>query len=172
MLAAYFDDLFFVKFLDRTLTGERRPYMDDVLIFSGRNRYDPVTVERVMAIEATIEADPDRYYAEHQNLFPPRDTTRKNSYPAMIGTAHLAALQEIKAIFDKQGTSYAIVISPLYDQKSIDRRDLAILQGLFGTAHVFDHSGNNTLTSDTHNYLESSHYRASVGRRIMNGIYR
>ncbi|MBK8614302.1 MAG: hypothetical protein IPN85_12670 [Flavobacteriales bacterium] len=172
MLAAYFSDLFFVKYLDHALTGRRKPYMDDVLTFSNRNQYDPVSLERLMAVEATIQADPERYYREHKDLFPARDTTRHDSYPAMIGPEHLTALREIKTIFNKQGTDYAIVISPLYDQKAIATRDLAILRGLFGTGHVFDHSGNNALTSDMHNYLENSHYRASVGRRIMDEIHR
>ncbi|MCC6400502.1 MAG: hypothetical protein IT227_07045 [Flavobacteriales bacterium] len=171
MLSAYFSNLFFVKYLDHRLTGRKRPYMLDVLTFTNSHSFDPISMERGIPVETIIEADPERYYRENADLFPERAATAVQSYPAMIAPEHVHALREVRGAFDRDGTRYAIVISPLYDQKRIDAKDLAVLRAIFGAEHVFDHSGVNEYTSDVHNYFESSHFRPSVGRRILEEIH-
>lgn len=170
-LANWFSKLFFVRYLDHRLTGARRPYMRSALMFNGDNLYDPITLERLMPIEDTIRADPDRYYRVHANLFPPRDTTRQRFHPTMLGPEHRAGLDRMAAIFARRGTRVEVVIAPLYDQIAIAPQDLSVLQAVFGNAHVHDRSGMDPITRDRHNYIESSHFRAHVGRQIMDTIY-
>ena len=169
-LKAYLSDLFFVKIIDYSLFHKMRPYLKKVLVGSS-NQFDPATGERDMLIEARIQADPDNYYGRRQFFFYDRSKRDTSPLPRSIGPEHLAALKEIKTVFDRHGTHYELVISPLYDQRAIDPGDLATLREVFGAAHVHDYSGKNAITEDQRNYIERSHYRAHVGRRIMDEIY-
>lgn len=170
-LEAWFADLFFVKYLDHRITGARRPYMRDALMFNGDNRYDPITMERLMPMEDSIAANPDRYYRMHAGFFPPRDTTRQRHHPAMMGPEHRAGAERMAKIFRDRGTRFEVIIAPLYDQMAIAPEDLAHLEQTFGREHVHDLSGINAITRDVRNYIESSHFRPHVGRRIMDQVY-
>ncbi|HEX2618393.1 MAG TPA: hypothetical protein VHL57_12675 [Flavobacteriales bacterium] len=170
-IRAWFTKLFFWKYLDYQLFHVHRPYMDDLLTFSGNNAFDPVTAERLMPIEEEIVRDPDAYYARRAKDFYARDTTVQHYAPRSIKPEHEAALREIRRVFAAKGTDFRIIISPTYDQLAIDRNDLALLQAIFGADRVFDRSGINDITRDKRNYIESSHYRFHVGRRILNEIY-
>lgn len=168
---AWFSRHFFVKYLDHRITGARRAYMSGALVFDGRNRYDPVSMERLMPVEAVIQADPDRYYREHAGLFPARDTSAQQYYPAMLGPDHRRGLEEIAAILHRHGTRVDVIVAPLYDQRAIAPEDLEQLREVFGAAHTYDRSGINTITRDVRNYIESSHFRAHVGRQLMDEVY-
>lgn len=162
---------FCIKYLDYAIFHKQRPYLRTALTFTGDNGFAPITTERIIPQEDEIARDPDAYYTAHADMFPPRDTTVQRYIERRIKPMHLAALREIRAIFDRKGTDYRIVISPMYDQLAIDPTDLAELKAIFGADRVFDRSGINAITRDRRNYLESSHYRFHVGRRIMNEIY-
>ena len=81
-------------------------------------------------------------------------------------------LENIHSIFKKHNSDVRIVISPLYNQKKLNEKDLAYLKNLFGTERVFDFSGINKITNDYNNYYEASHYRPHVSRELMEIIYK
>lgn len=76
-------------------------------------------------------------------------------------------LKEIDQICRKHNTSVKIIISPDYNQISINPADVEILKDIFGYENVFDFSGINEYTNDIHNYYERGHYRPILGARLL-----
>lgn len=91
---------------------------------------------------------------------------------SQISQKKIDMLKEIKAIFVKHHTNYRIAISPLYNQIELNRKDLKILQDIFGKDMVFNFSGKNRFTASADNYFETSHYRPFVADSIMKIIYK
>lgn len=170
-LESWFSDLFFVKYLDYTFFGTVRPYMEGMLTIDNSNLVDPVSGERNIDIEASVQLDEDAFYNERSANFYARDTTQFVNYPAMITSEHEVALNYIAAVFRDHGSLYEIVISPAYDLQAIAPEDKEKLVSIFGKEHVHDYSGMNSITTNQHNYFESSHYRPHVGRWILDDIY-
>lgn len=170
-LESWLAELYFVKYLDYALFRTYRPYMKEVLTLNGNNLIDPVTAERVMPIEQKIQADPDAFYTARRTLFVRRDTLPPPPHAPLITKEHLTAMLGMRRVFAKHGTRYHLVISPLYDQRAIAPRDLHLLRTVFGAERVHDRSGVNTITANERNYIETSHYRAHVGRAIMDELY-
>jgi len=136
-----------------------------------RFRVDPVTNDFYMeSVEEEIRSLGDAYYSKRANLFPEHRGVPQVSSLA-IGPKQLKLLRDIRAIFEEHGTSCHIVISPLYDQASLNPRDVEALSSIFGKGSVHDYSGVNEFTSDIRNYYESSHYKPGVGRAIFRKIY-
>lgn len=121
--------------------------------------------------EQMIKGNPDSFYANKGKTFYKRNTELLYAKP-VIKEGQLALLNNIKAIFSKQNTSYRIVISPMYNQMQLNSTDLGKLRAIFGKDKVFDFSGINRITGDVHNYYESSHYRVNVANEIMAEIYK
>jgi hypothetical protein len=121
--------------------------------------------------EKALAENSDKYYANLKGLFYSRDETKKSYHPAVIKKVQLQYLKEIQKILAANGTNFKIIISPNYNQKYLDKADLAQLQEIFGPANVYDYSGINDITRDFHNYYETSHFRPHVARRIMAEVY-
>jgi hypothetical protein len=173
-LKDYFDFQFMSAYFDFKLSGKVKEYMKRDFILDDRPFfYDFVTNEvRQDFAEEMIKKDPAGYYtASHNAIFYSRDTTSRKFAEQMIRATQEDLLNVIADKFKKDGTSYRIVISPLYDQQKLHPADLAFLQKLFGSRNVFDYSGINTYTNDIHNYYETSHYRPHVANAIMRTIY-
>jgi hypothetical protein len=170
---ASFSRFFILKYLDYKLFGKVRPYMSDIFqIKPGTVRIDPLTNDYFFeAEEQQLAADAERFYRERAQLFPPR-TARPPVYakPA-IGEVQRQYLLEMKSVFDKYQTNYRIVVSPLYDQVSLNRADLAALEEVFGKDRVFDYSGANQITREMRNFYDAGHYRPFVADDIMREIY-
>jgi len=133
---------------------------------------DSISCDIWYGFDEEINTDSTNYYTAkiNQGVFYKR--TKSTSDPIAISqTSQLDLLREIKAVFDRHNTNYKIVISPLYDQKTLDEKSLNILNTIFGTSNVYDFSGINNYTSNIANYYETSHYRPRVARDILNKIY-
>ena len=91
----------------------------------------------------------------------------------LISKEQREKLEHIKSVFDKQGTSYKIVIAPGYYQTGVQISpvDLECLQSIFGAENVYDFSGKNALTSDYNNFSDPSHFGLFVGWYIIENIY-
>ncbi|MBS1659481.1 MAG: hypothetical protein JST68_00375 [Bacteroidetes bacterium] len=168
----FFEFSFLRAFIDYKVSGQIKEYMTKNFLLDDRPFfYDSVTNElKLTSIEALIHKDTGAYYGPRKKYFTPRDSVQQ-IYPAVVKTEQLKLLKEIKEILQKDGTSYKIVISPLYDQKKLNLADLQILHELFGKENVFDFSGINTYTSSRYNYYESSHYRPFIADSIMRIVY-
>ena len=91
----------------------------------------------------------------------------------LITEAFYAQLMHLKNVFDKHQTDYRIVVSPAYcyTHPSINPKDLAILQDIFGKDKVFNYSGKNDMTTDCYNFSDPNHFGSSVGWQIIEDIY-
>jgi hypothetical protein len=166
---AYLDRPFFKSYwryqwkgrYDETMEG----YIEDRTI-----RYDTITNDvRILDQEKEWMNDQEAYYAKRTAVFYERPAFVKEAKP-QITLHQKAMLQEIYVIFQKHQTNYKLIISPLYNQVPLNRKDLNTLKRIFGEA-VYDFSGKNAFTADKRNYFESSHYRPVVGAKILELIY-
>jgi hypothetical protein len=167
---AFMDPSFFLGYVCYKATGTVPQQFKQR--FAEGQYTDPVTGDKIMAAwEKSLAENSERYYANRKGIFYPRDETKKSYSLPVIKNVQLQYLTEISQILAANGTNYKIIISPNYDQKYIDRDDLAKLQEIFGAANVYDYSGINDFTRDFHNYYEKSHFRPTVARRIMDEVY-
>jgi hypothetical protein len=161
---------FFFGYLDYKLTGRVRPFFKDM--FAEGITFDRVTGDkRLLGKEKSIEDTPKAYYNNLGTVFYPRDLTTEQYADAEISGIQAGYLKDIRKVFDDNRTNYQIVISPTYDAKQLNPKDLAILREIFGADRVYNYSGINRFTRDIQNYYENSHFRMRVGREIMDEIY-
>ena len=169
-LMAFFSNRFYIKYIDYSIFHHYRNYMFGYI---GRTKinYDPIFNDCYLVnLDEELKADPEAYYLKYAYYFR-RNSTNQPCLTPMINEKSQKLLVDIANIFIKHGTDYKIIISPLYDQKKINEADLLSLQNTFGTSNVFDFSGLNKYTNDFHNYYENSHYRPTVGSKILKRVY-
>ncbi|MCF1190806.1 hypothetical protein LRR18_04345 [Mangrovimonas sp. AS39] len=164
---------FLFAFIDYKISKRIKPYMKEGHLLDDKKRnYDNKTNElRFDFFEDLISQD--KYYTpERISIFYDRDTTIQSYSPECIKGNQKLILENISSIIQKHNTQLRVIVSPLYDQKKINKSDLQYLKTLFGEENVFDFSGINKFTNDYTNYYESSHYRPHVAREIMGIIYK
>ena len=167
---AYFQRLFFLKYLDYRLFGEYRRYMGDV-ISEDVIKFDHVHNDQVRNPRGESEVNPEKYYGEKmKDVFYEREEGME-PVEAVVGEKQRNFLKQIRDVLGKRQSRYKIVISPLYHQRAFNPKDLTIFQEIFGADNVYDFSGVNEFTSDVRNYFETSHYKPRVADEIMRRIY-
>lgn len=169
-LRAWFQDFFFVRYLDHRLTGATRPYMRRV-INTNRMEIGPAHNDlRLVDQEAWLARDPDAYYAHYRPRF---ERARHHPHPdgPVIGERQRALLLRMREIFEAHGTRYRIVVSPNFAWPPLAEEDLGVLRRIFGADRVHDFSDRSAITEDPRNYYEQVHFRPHVGRRILAEIY-
>jgi hypothetical protein len=166
---AYLDWGFIKNYYRFLLTRRFSPSMNG--FFESRTIvFDTITNEqKIVSLEKELE-NPDRFYGSRTRLFYQRKETVV-SYGSGISPAQEKLLNEIHHIFLRHHTRYAIVVSPLYNQKKLNEADFQLLVRVFGKENVFDFSGKNAITDRVQNYYETSHYRPLVGDTIMKIVY-
>jgi len=169
----YFSFSFLRAYLDFKTSGKIKDYMktgallDDTPV-DYNLKYNEMNLK---VFEDKIKADPAKYYNKKRMIpFYQRDTIQKFS-PEVIKKEQIIMLNKIINIFKIHSTNFKIVINPLYDQLKLNRKDVDVLNGIFGSENVYDFSGINSITSDYHNYYENSHYRPHAADEIMKLIY-
>lgn len=170
-LKSYFNTYFLRAYYQYTFTKNIRPFMFDYIEF--RNiQFHPITNSMTIEDkELEINIDPEKYYRDRKEIFWIRPEEIRE-YDEYIGITQEKMLKEIKRILIKKKSNYKIIISPLYDQKEINKKDLDKLNHIFDKSKVYNFSGINEITQNYKNYYESSHYRPNVGDSILNYIYK
>ncbi len=170
---AYCSFSFFRAYLDFKISGKIKEYMIATFLFEDtpvdyNTKYNEM---RLDVFENLINANPSKYYHEKRMVqFFQRDSIQKYA-PEVIKGEQIVMLNHIFNIFKKHATHFKLVINPLYDQLKLNKKDIDILNKIFGTENVYDFSGINSITSDYHNYYDWSHYRPFVADEIMATIY-
>ena len=165
----YFSKGFFVSFYDYLIFQNYRNYMRNFLEFRNIN-YTPVVNDFVFtSFINQIKQDSVKYYNQ-PNFFYARSKEKKSAEKT-IKTYQLKYLEQIKVVFDQNGTKFKIVISPTYDQQFFNEDDLKTLNKYFGKENIYDFSGINDYTNDKTNFYEIYHYKPNVANDIMNKIY-
>lgn len=122
--------------------------------------------------EMLLESNPEEYYRllnKDSVLYvrTGRDTVARQ----VIQDEQKRALNELSTLLKEHNTDYRIVISPLYNQISLNPLDIQFLNEIFGVDRVFDFSGVNEYTNDITNYYETSHYRPKLCSQILKCMY-
>jgi len=171
-IKGYFTNFFFLKQIDFLLFGKTRKYMSDIFaIEPGYVRVSPYENDYFYhKSDSMLAKDSVGYYVYKKDVFFDRSSAQVAS-DAVIKEKQIAMLEEIKKIFDKDSTRFKIVISPLYDQKKINRADIKALENIFGPHVIYDYSGKNEITENRSNYYEISHYKPYIAEKIMSDIY-
>lgn len=173
---AFFLPNFLFPYLDYKLFHQYRPYMRGVINPYGTIR-DSITNDAINPRERMIQEEGDKYWEYNQKQFQKSNDRdfRNGKYreaDQVIMEAQNGVLEEIEQICRKHNTAVKIIISPDFNQISLNPTDVKILKNIFGDENVFDFSGVNEYTNDIHNYYERGHYRPILGRRLLQEIYR
>ncbi len=171
-IKGYFTNFFFLKQIDFLLFKKEKKYMKDIFAISpGYIRTEPYKNDYYyQKYDSILSTDSAGYYVFKKDVFYDRPAAQQTS-DTVIRDKQIVMLQEIKRIFDKDHTSFKLVISPLYDQKKINEADVKTLKSILGENIVYDYSGQNEITNYTGNYYESSHFKPYIAQKIMNAIY-
>lgn len=168
--STYFKNYFFIHYLDYQIFRQKRAYLYKNIEFI-ELKVDTVTNDLYRTdLDRKRELDSLSYYKEIDCLFYKHSDLLQYRV-AQLDESKINMLRQIKTVFDKEGTDYQFIISPLYDQKRINEKDLKMMKAIFGEKQVHDFSGINAITSSKFNYYENSHYIPSVGKAIMDSIY-
>ncbi|MFN8309953.1 MAG: hypothetical protein U0T73_08315 [Chitinophagales bacterium] len=170
-LKSYFTDFFFKRFIKFWLTGNRHAF--DGTAFQIKPNYFTTEAGHnnfyYTGYDSLLKADSLKFYADHGEGFQSR-AADKVAKP-VIGSKQQQLLEEIAAVFKKNGTRVEIVINPLFDQQQLHPSDKNKLQQIFGTTAVHDFSGVNEYTAFEGNYYDPHHYKEPVAISILNKIY-
>lgn len=82
-------------------------------------------------------------------------------------------LRAIKALCDQNGIEMVVFTNPMYEltyRASLERDYFAFLRGLVEITDYYNFSGLNDITTNKKNYLDTSHYNAYIGDRIIRVI--
>lgn len=171
-LKSYFTDFFFKRYLQFRLTGNRDAFKGTA--FQIKPNYFTTEGERnnfyYTGYDSLLHADSVGYYREHADVFDVRKG--KTQSDAVIGEAQQAMLHEIASALQNENTRVEVIVNPLYDQIRMHPRDCAVLEQVFGAAHVHNFSGVNEYTSFMGNYYDPMHYKEPVAISILQKIYR
>lgn len=172
---AFFFPNFLFPYLDYKIFHQYRPYMQGVINPYGAIR-DAVTNDAINPRERMIRDEGEAYWENHKKEFVKvRDCNYRNGEyregERFLWETQTELLKEIDQICRKHNTSVKIIISPDYNQISINPADVEILKDIFGYENVFDFSGINEYTNDIHNYYEKGHYRPILGARLLQKVY-
>ena len=169
MFSAYLNTKFLLAYYDFTFTGVFRPSMKTVLT-QDQLTIDPISNDiTVPLIDAKIAENPKQHILNNAALFYDRKGEKLDSIDR-LDPENIQMLKEIKQILEKRNVNYKIVASPSYDQIKFSTNDENILQDLFGN-HFYDYTGKNKFTDNKENYYETSHYRPTIGKLMLDEMY-
>lgn len=173
-ITAGLDFTFLIGYLDYSIFGNYRNYMKKVISrVKYRHAGDPINADIFYGNDKSIKEDSSAYYRNliAKGVFYERNSKQISNKKDEFTEIAFSQLKSIKSVFDKHGTDYNIIISPLYDQIPLDYKLVNNLKDIFGEDRVFNFSGKNALTEPISNFYESSHYRPKVANEIMDSIY-
>jgi hypothetical protein len=163
---------FALAYLDYSMFKEYRTYMGKFIIKEKYpNSYDSITCDLWYGKDQQIKNDSINYYNNliKRKIFYNRPTVDR--LKLKLTDLEKEQLQSIKQIFDKHETNYKIIISPVYNQIEMEKDQCKLLDEIFQPQNVFNYSGINRYTEPVGNYYESSHFRPSVSKSILEEIY-
>lgn len=168
----FFDPGFLLQYLKLLITGQVQQGVFASALNCEPSHYDVRTNDLSYPyLDKRIDADTGAFYRSRRSVFYKRPNEQQYT-ESFIGQPQLTLLKRIKAILNKDNTSYKIVISPIYNQLKINQKDFEKLSLIFGKENIFDFSGINSITENMYNYYESAHYRPMIANRIMDSIYK
>ena len=163
---------FLTAYIDYSIFKTYRSYMGS---FIKKSKYSRIANNKNCdvwyGLDKEIEYDSLRYYTKkvEEGVFYPRTGVYQSECNVTLKERN--QLQNIKNIFKKHNTKYAIIISPTYDQLDMEKSQIQLLEEIFGEENIYNYSGKNKFTESIYNFYENSHYRPSIANKIMEMIY-
>lgn len=119
-------------------------------------------------MDKAIAKDSVKFYEDNRATFYDRVPTVSERY--LMGDAK-KRIEKFAELTKKHGSEVRVIITPNYDQVSINPEDLKVLKKLFGDSNVRDFSGENKLTNSISNYYEHKHFKPYIANRLMQSVY-
>lgn len=172
--AAYLQGFFFPKFLLPYLKYKWTGHYDDSMtnVIEGdertRTRY---TNDDVLRQEEDISRMGEDYWRTPQWRKALGKPQTVHQHAPVIGPEQMTRLAEIRDFCRRHHTRLKLVVSPDFGLEQFNARDLAALRTLFGDSVVYDFSADMSL-HDHHGFYDPVHYRRSLGREILQRIYK
>lgn len=161
---------FLIPYTHYRLTKEFHPYMEGTLL-SYDYYFDPINNEYFnVGVTNLLETDSLSYYNDRKKAFKPRGEN-PSPYDEMINDEYEKLILEIKEIFERNHTSYRVLIGPAYHQKALNKADLSILSSILGKENVFDFSGVNHISEQKSNFYDDVHFKKYIGNGMLERIY-
>ena len=164
---------FLLAYLDISIFKSYRAYMGSLIIHSKFNNIvNNKNCDIWYGLDKEIETDSLGYYDKliAKGVFHERPKSKISK--CEITAKEIIQLNNIKNIFNKHNTKYKIVISPVYDQVSMEEEQVELLEQIFGQENIYNFSGKNKFTDPIHNFYENSHYKPFVANEIIDIIYK
>lgn len=161
-------------FLKAYYNWNRTHHFDESMkqyIWKERFNYDAYTGDIFYTeYDSLIKLNYDKYYSS--SVFYHRDSVKIAQSDRPVLTKNTKSyLVSIKNIFDKNHTSYKIIITPNYDQVKFNQGDNEFVSKLFGPKNVTNFSGFNAITNDKHNYYEFKHFLPHIADSTLKIAY-
>lgn len=166
---AFFRPEFLFKYFAGKLTGHYSPKWKDFNTYG--HTIDPLNNDLYNPREKMIAREGKRYWTIHAQDFPSREATAGITRAQVIWSEQNTLLHSIAGVLARHHARVKVLLSPEYDQSSINPRAVSTLKHIFGKNNVYDFSGVNIYSSDLHNFYEKSHYRPVLGRKLLDVIY-
>ncbi len=148
------------------ITGKFYPFMEEILV-SSEYKYDTITNEFYnIGLWDTIKSDSIGFYESRASVFPP-PLEEYTEGPRQIDDQRKKMLEDIRYIFDKQGTHFRIIISPGLNQISFNKEDLFLIREIFGKKNLFDFSGINEFSENIADYTDPTHFKKYLAERML-----
>lgn len=172
---AFLSPRFFIPYLDYKITGQYKPYMRDVINNFGTVQ-DSINNSAFNPREVEIAKEGVKYWEIRSKEFINRKEPkfRNGEYQEkepVIFDNQIGELQKIASILKEHHTKFRLIITPDFEQVSFNKKDLLVLNSIFGEDNIFDFSGINEYTADKYNYYEKSHFRPILGDRLLDVMY-
>jgi hypothetical protein len=160
----------FISSIDYAIFKKQRAYMNG-FVGMKNDDIDPVNNDWYPLSEQEILRDTAAYYRGSEWKFYKRGTVQRYSN-RQLDRHQISYLIKTAAILRKHHTNYKIVISPLYNQRKLNKQDLRFLKTIFSEDNIHDYSGINAITNNKYNFCNDViHYRKKVGNIIMRELY-
>jgi|GEM_PF-993474 len=167
---AYFKDYFLIKFLDARIFHTYRPWFEGAFSKHEGYYFDSPNNDFTFPMHVVeIKKDSLSYYHDPKQF---KSVKKVKPHDMLIKKHHLPHLLAISKLLKSENTNYKIIIGPTYEWSLYNPVDLEILAIYFGKENIYNYAGKNKYTEHSGDYYDDSHYKPSVGRAIMNEIYR
>ena len=164
---------FLMAYIDYSIFKTHRDYMGHLIMRSKYSHYaNTKNCDIWYGWDKEIKMDSIAYYKKQNNKGIFYNRTGIGSFKVLVTPEEKEQLLIIKNIFEKHNTNYKIIISPLYDQVSMEQEQIELLEDVFNKENIYNFSGKNKLTEPIYNFYETSHYRPHIANEILEVVYK
>ena len=167
---SFIDVKFLIPFIHYKATNKFFKYMDNVLI-EKYYYFDPISNEYFnIGILDELKRDSINYYKARESNFGKRSGKNLES-DSLINPEYVCMLNDIMSVFKHHNTDYKVIICPAYNQISFNKKDLIVIENIFGCKNVFDFSGENAITEQKSNFYDELHFKKYIGNELLEISY-